>query len=124
MEGVCERAIMTYAEGAPSVYGTIGSDGKGGTVTRGNLRHGGALGKVRHVDGGRGGLLWIQPIVVRILVRILFRSVDVLKTTLPFGVSTEGTLIVDTPGQDLIVVGQRGHVHAADGDLHNSDLVR
>ena len=58
-----------------------------------------------------------------IIVGVGVFSVDVLDTTIPGSVATERALVVDTPCQDLVVVGQSNVVHATSNDLNNADLV-
>lgn len=50
-------------------------------------------------------LLGVNASVVLILgIRVLL-LVHVAKAAIPVGVSSESTLVVDTPGEDLVIVG-------------------
>lgn len=73
-------------------------------------------------NGSRCALLGVDTSVVLILGIRVVLLVHVAKAAIPVGVSSESTLVVDTPSEDLVIVGQRDRVHATAGDLDDAGV--
>lgn len=75
-------------------------------------------------DGCWGGLVGVQPTVTAgVGAVITLCVVDIFQATLPGGVTTQCALVIDTPGENSAVVGQRNAVHSACGDLNHADIL-
>lgn len=65
-------------------------------------------------------------VIVRVVIRVvtLVRILNVFVTTFPCRASSKCTLVIDAPGENLVVMGESNAVHTAHRDLNNTDLVR
>lgn len=112
-----------YSKRAPAPDGAIGSHGKRGAITCANLSEDNALWEMLRVNSCRCAFTWVHGIlVIGIRAAIALVVIHVLKTTLPLRVAAQSTLIIDTPSEDLVVVGQGSAVHTTNRNLNDTDL--
>ena len=115
----------TYSECAPAVdQASIGNNERS-TVTGDELGELSIFWEVVGIDGSRLGFRRVQPfsIVIGIAVRAIVVG-NVLHLSFLSSLAAQSTLIVDTPGQYLVIVGKSSTVHAANCELDNANCLR
>jgi hypothetical protein len=88
------------------------------------------LWEVLWIDLQWSALIGVKTSVVVLIITVRVpsiisrsRSVGVNKTTFPGGVSAKRTTVVNSPSEDLVVVGQSHTVHASNCDLNHTDFL-
>ena len=56
------------------------------------------------LDRSSGFSRLVPSVVFVVAIRLVTALIQVTKPTIPVGVSTQSALIIDTPGQDLVVL--------------------
>lgn len=123
---VLKQESYAYSESTPAPYLAIVGEGKCARVASSNLDKDGVGGECVRGNGGGYSLARVEALVSFrvILVDVRVFVVNVPHTAVPGGVPSQSTLVVDAPGEELVVVGQSNGVHATTSDLYNTDGVR
>lgn len=91
--------------------------GEAAAVARGNLDELRARGELRLRNLRRGRLKRVQVPILRIRIRV-----HVAESTVPCCVSSEGTVIVNAPSYDLVVLRKRDGMHATASKLDDMEI--
>lgn len=113
-----ERMVKTYPECSPTVNAAIFGDGKRGAVAGGNLDELGVGRNTTHVDLGGLTLAGVETRVVGVIGLVSGSHTHLL---VPEGGATKSSLIVDAPGEDLVVIGESDTVHSTTVHLDDAD---
>jgi hypothetical protein len=110
--------LVTYPESAPSVHATGAGQGKRGVIRGCDLGEDGVGRDSSHVGRCWGGFFWVE---LAPIIAVAVPAVGVDKFGLPVGVASQRAMVVDPPGQYLVVQGESGAMHGAERDLDNPD---
>jgi hypothetical protein len=112
---------LSATEGSPSVHETVCSEDKRRRVSSNNLDKDSIRSDLlAEVDLTGGALVGVDARVIIVVIRVLV--VHVTHAALPGSVATKGTVVIDTPSEDLVVVGEDRDVHTTRGDLDDANL--
>lgn len=114
--------MKTYSECSPAVDQTSIGSNECSTVTSNELGEFSAFWEVVSIDSPRFGFRWVQAFTIIIGIAVRITSVgNVLHLPLLWSLTAQSTLIIDTPSQDLVVMGKSSTVHAADCELNDAN---
>ena len=113
-------ADTTHSKGSPSVDSSIVSKGKGNAIACSNFDN---LNTRREFDFPRVALTRVEARVVIIITSaIALIFINVFQSAVPFGRTSQGLVIIHTPGQDSAVRGQCQRMHATSFDIDHSHV--
>lgn len=119
------RSKEAYSECTPAVDQTSISNSKCSTVAGDELREFSALREMLGIDSAWLSFRRIQALVIIVGIAIRGISIsDVFHLSFLSCLTAQCTLIIDTPGQDLVVMSKSSAVHASNSDLDNTNGLR
>ncbi len=91
--------MVSYSKSTPSVHTACACQGKCCVVGGGHLGEDGVGGDGTHIDLGWGGLFWVElTLVVAVAFVLAIIGPGLNQMTFPGRVTTQCTVVVDSPG--------------------------
>ena len=112
---------VLYLECPPAIDQTLFGKSEASIVTGCNLREHSAGREARVVNRSRRGFFWIELWFRGVAIFVFNLTTNLLPPAAPLRVTSQRTMIVDTPCQDLVFVSKSNTMHATCCDLDNSD---